>query len=68
MGSTVDAAPLIPTIETLRLRLRPYRLDDFEAYAAMWGDPAVVRYIGGVPFSREAAWTRFLRQIGLWQL
>ena len=66
MGSTVDAAPLIPTIETPRLRLRPYSLDDFEAYAAMWADPAVVRYIGGLPFSREAAWTRFLRQIGLW--
>lgn len=56
----------IPTLETPRLRLRPYRLDDFDAYAAMWADPAVVRFIGGAAFSREAAWTRFLRQIGLW--
>ena len=32
----------------------------------MWADPAVVRYIGGVPFSREQAWTRFLRQAGVW--
>lgn len=56
----------IPTLETPRLRLRPYHLDDFDSYAAMWADPAVTRFIGGVPFSREAAWTRFLRQIGLW--
>ena len=54
----------IPTLDTERLRLRPYRLDDFDAYAAMWADPAVVRFIGGVPFTREASWARFLRQIG----
>ena len=56
----------VPTLETERLRLRPYRVDEFETYALMWTDPAVVRFIGGVPFSREASWTRFLRQIGLW--
>ncbi|MEO8757241.1 MAG: GNAT family N-acetyltransferase [Devosia sp.] len=56
----------IPTLETARLRLRPYRLEDFDAYAAMWADPAVVRFIGGVPFTREASWPRFLRQSGLW--
>lgn len=57
---------VIPTLDTVRLRLRPYRLDDFEPYAAMWAEPAVVRFIGGAPLSREAAWIRFLRQIGLW--
>ncbi len=56
----------IPTLETPRLRLRGYRLDDFEAYAAMWNEPSVYRFIGGQPISREAAWIRFLRQIGLW--
>lgn len=56
----------IPTLETPRLRLRAHRLDDFPAIAAMWADPRVVRFIGGVPVSREAAWSRFLRQIGLW--
>jgi RimJ/RimL family protein N-acetyltransferase len=25
-----------------------------------------VRFIGGAPLSREAAWTRFLRKVGLW--
>ena len=57
---------VIPRLETPRLSLRPYRLEDFDAYAAMWADPAVVRHVGGSPFSREAAWTRFLRKVGLW--
>ena len=56
----------IPHLESSRLLLRPYRADDFEPYAAMWAEEAVVRFIGGTPLSREAAWIRFLRQIGLW--
>ncbi len=56
----------IPVLEAARVRLRPYRLADFEDYARMWQEPAVVRFIGGVPFTREQSWTRFLRQIGLW--
>ena len=62
------AFPDSVTLETPRLHLRPHRLDDFETYAAMWAEPQVVRFIGGKPMSREAAWTRFLRQIGLWRL
>jgi len=56
-----------PTLETERLILRPARLADFDAYAAMWADPDVTRFIGGKPFSREASWTRFLRQLGMWR-
>ncbi|MCB4770354.1 GNAT family N-acetyltransferase [Ancylobacter sp. Lp-2] len=56
----------IPTLFTPRLKLRGYRLDEFEAYAAMWSEPSVVRFIGGMPLAREVAWSRFLRQIGLW--
>ncbi|WP_428029656.1 GNAT family N-acetyltransferase [Ancylobacter sp.] len=56
-----------PTLTTARLTLRPHRAEDFNAYAAMWAEPAVVRFIGGAPFSREAAWSRFLRHPGLWQ-
>jgi RimJ/RimL family protein N-acetyltransferase len=55
-----------PSIETARLLLRPHRLGDFEAYASMWADADVTRYIGGQPFSREMAWTRFLRCAGHW--
>ncbi len=33
----------------------------------MWADPAVTRYIGGRPFSREETWARLLRYIGHWE-
>ncbi|KQY19592.1 GNAT family N-acetyltransferase [Rhizobium sp. Root482] len=56
----------VTTIETERLVLRPYRRDDFNAYGALFANPEVTRFIGGVPFSREQAWTRFLRQVGMW--
>ncbi|MBS9477911.1 GNAT family N-acetyltransferase [Ancylobacter radicis] len=56
-----------PTLTTPRLILRTHRREDFEAYAAMWAEPAVIRFIGGQPFAREAAWSRFLRHPGLWQ-
>lgn len=59
---------MIPTLETERLILRPHRLADFEAYAEMWADPDVVRFIGGKPFDRESSWSRFLRHFGVWQL
>lgn len=59
---------MIPVLETERLRLRPYGLSDFDDYAQMWADPDVVRFIGGKPFDREASWSRFVRQQGMWQL
>lgn len=58
---------MIPIIETPRLVLRAHALADFDAYAAMWADPDVVRYITGTPFTREASWSRFLRHPGHWQ-
>jgi RimJ/RimL family protein N-acetyltransferase len=57
----------IPELETSRLRLRALRLEDFDAFAALWREPAVVRFIGGVPLAREDAWSRFLRQMGMWR-
>jgi RimJ/RimL family protein N-acetyltransferase len=57
----------IPVLETPRLRLRGYALEDFEAYAAMWGDPEVTRHIGdGSPKSKEESWTSLLRAVGHW--
>lgn len=56
----------VPTIETERLFLRPYRRDDFPSYCALFGDEEVTRYTGGVPYTREQSWTRFLRQVGMW--
>lgn len=59
---------LVPTIETERLRLRAHKRDDFDAVAAMWSDPAVYRFIGGKPSTREEAWARMVRLPGLWAL
>ncbi|MGO4438467.1 GNAT family N-acetyltransferase [Rhizobium sp. RAF56] len=56
----------IPTIETERLILRPHTISDFDAYAAMWREPGVFRFIGGVAMSREESWTRLLRTAGVW--
>jgi RimJ/RimL family protein N-acetyltransferase len=58
----------VPTIETARLRLRGHRVEDFGDCAAMWGDAAVVRHIGGRPFSTEETWAKILRYAGLWAL
>ena len=56
------------TIETARLVMRLHRVDDFDASAAMWADPEVVRHISGVPASREQSWARILRYSGHWTL
>jgi RimJ/RimL family protein N-acetyltransferase len=55
-------------VETERLALRAPELEDFEAFAAMWGEGAVTRHIGGEPLSREAAWIKFLRDAGHWTM
>jgi RimJ/RimL family protein N-acetyltransferase len=57
----------IPIVETERLILRDHRLGDFDAYAAMWADLIVTRFIGGRPRTREESWIRFLRHAGMWR-
>ena len=57
-----------PVLITPRLRLRPHRPNDLEACAAMWGDEAVARFIGGRPSTRDETWSRILRYAGLWAL
>jgi len=58
-----------PVVETPRLILRAYVLDDFPHVAATWADERVVRYIsGGRPFTEEETWARFLRNIALWPM
>ncbi|TIU86288.1 MAG: GNAT family N-acetyltransferase, partial [Mesorhizobium sp.] len=46
----------VPILETARTILRPHRLGDFETYAAMWAEPAITRFIGGKPRTREESW------------
>jgi RimJ/RimL family protein N-acetyltransferase len=58
----------IPSIETERLILRGQTAQDFPAFAQMWADPVVTRFIGGVPLSEEEAWAKFMRIAGHWTL
>ena len=59
---------LTPVLSTPRLTLRAHTAADFADCAALWGDPAVVRHIGGRPLSEEEVWARVLRYAGLWAL
>ncbi|WP_027235262.1 GNAT family N-acetyltransferase [Leisingera caerulea] len=56
-----------PVLETERLILRPHRVQDFAAVAALWAEPEVVRFISGQPSTLQDSWTRLLRYIGHWQ-
>jgi len=56
-----------PTIETPRLRLRPLRGDDLDAFAAIWADPRVTSFIGGTPRPRADVWLRMLATEGHWR-
>ena len=62
--------PLVaaPVLETARLRLRGFTLDDFSRSEAMWADPVVVRYIRPTGFTEEESWARMLRHVGHWVL
>jgi RimJ/RimL family protein N-acetyltransferase/catechol 2,3-dioxygenase-like lactoylglutathione lyase family enzyme len=56
-------------LETERLRLRPLRESDLDAYARLLGDPQVMRYIGdGKPLARDEAWRNLALIAGHWAL
>ncbi len=59
---------VIPVLETERFVLRGHTLADFDASVAMWGDPAVTRFIGGRAFTADEVWARILRYHGHWAL
>jgi RimJ/RimL family protein N-acetyltransferase len=58
---------LTPALETERLLLRSIVESDLDGWAALVGDPATARYIGGV-VSRSAAWRGMAAMAGSWQL
>ncbi len=67
MTSTVD--PTGTTLETERLRLRPFQLSDFDDYADLCSNPEVMRCVGaGIPFTREQSWRHMAFSVGHWQL
>ncbi len=54
---------------TERLKLRPFREADLDAYAAMCADEEVMRYIGaGGAVAREVAWRHMALYLGQWAL
>jgi RimJ/RimL family protein N-acetyltransferase len=57
----------IPRLQTARLRLREWREDDLDAYAALSADPAVMEHLGG-PVDRAAAWRTMALMSGHWTL
>ena len=60
---------VIPELDTERLRLRAFEERDFDAYAAMMGDPEVARYLGtGRALDRMEAWRQMAMFLGHWQL
>jgi RimJ/RimL family protein N-acetyltransferase len=66
LNPMIDLA--IPTLDTERLILRGHREADFENMLAMWQDPVVQRHFHGEAMSREDAWARFLKGLGMWSL
>jgi RimJ/RimL family protein N-acetyltransferase len=57
-------------LQTTRLTLRPWKIDDYEAFAAMSADPDVMRFLAvdGKPLSRFAAWQGLAASVGHWAL
>ena len=55
-----------PTIDTGRLRLRPYRIEDFEPLAELMASDWSV-HMGG-PFGRQVTWAYFASETANWAL
>jgi RimJ/RimL family protein N-acetyltransferase len=56
-----------PVIETERLRLRPWRKDDFRPYHELLQHPDVHRHFGPEPMGGEECWRRLTAAVGGWQ-
>jgi RimJ/RimL family protein N-acetyltransferase len=60
---------VIPELETERLRLRALCLEDLDAYARMYADPDVMRFLEhGVALDRASAFRSMALHLGHWQL
>lgn len=60
----------IPTLTTPRLKLRAFRVSDFDAYAAMLANPEVMRHLltGHTVTRVEEAWRTMASILGQWAL
>ncbi|WP_046243892.1 GNAT family N-acetyltransferase [Hymenobacter terrenus] len=68
MSSSRTSSQVIPVIETSRLLLRGYRVDDYEPWIAMWQHPDYHRYLSPEPLPAEEVWKTLLRSVGHWFL
>jgi len=59
---------MIPQLETERLILREWRAGDMDAFAAIYGDADVMRYLSGEPLARNDAWRNMAAAAGHWVL
>jgi RimJ/RimL family protein N-acetyltransferase len=57
---------IAPTLHTERLTLRPYRLDDFDAYAALMTSERAKYMQAGL--DRKGAWNWFTADVAHWPL
>jgi RimJ/RimL family protein N-acetyltransferase len=55
-------------IESERLLLRQWRLDDADEYATICADPEVMQHMTGEPYTRMIAWRHMAFLIGHWHL
>ena len=59
----------IPTVETERLVLRPWRESDVDPYLELTADPEAMRYLGfGETMDREGTWRNIALILGHWAL
>ena len=57
-----------PVLETFHLRLRSFRVADFDPWFALSRTPAYYRYFGNEPMPAEEVWKLLLRSAGHWAI
>ncbi|SES86024.1 Protein N-acetyltransferase, RimJ/RimL family [Kosakonia radicincitans] len=67
MGETMITQQA-PQLETERLILKQFTLEDFPALKECWATPEMVKINGGEMPTTDMVWTRLLRDIGHWQM